>query len=78
MSYMKQQLIEETWIGTAFLGDCVMTDREREQQEVEEHLYFMTQKALKHAAQYLSQEELDVLMYHSGMTDNDLFPNVKE
>ncbi len=52
-------------------------EREREQQEVEEHLYFMTQKALKHAAQYLSQEELDVLMFHCGFTDKDLFPTIE-
>ena len=52
-------------------------EREREQQEVEEYLYFMTQKALKHAAQHLSQEELDVLMYHAGFTDKDLFPTIE-
>jgi hypothetical protein len=49
-------------------------EREYEQQEVEEHLYFMTQKALRHAAQHLPQEELDVLMFHAGFTDKDLFP----
>ena len=49
-------------------------ERKREQQEVEEHLYFMTQKALRNAAQYLPQEQMDVLMFHCGFTDNDLFP----
>jgi len=49
-------------------------EREREQQECEEHLYFMTQKALKNAAQYLPQEQMDVLMFHCGFTDKDLYP----
>jgi hypothetical protein len=51
-------------------------EREREQQEVEEHLYYLTREALLTAGQHLPQEQMDVLMFHCGFTDNDLFPTL--
>jgi hypothetical protein len=51
-------------------------EREREQQEVEEHLNYLTREALLTAGQHLPQEQMDVLMFHCGFTDNDLFPTL--
>ena len=48
-----------------------MMDREREQQEMEEYMYFATYEALKEAAKYLSSDKMDVLMYHCGFTNQD-------
>lgn len=47
-------------------------EQELQQQELEEHLYFMTREALLEAAQYLSVDKMDVLMYHCGFTNEDL------
>ena len=46
--------------------------REREQQESEEHLYYVTRQALLEAARFLSEDQMDILMYHCGFTDEDL------
>jgi superfamily II DNA helicase RecQ len=39
---------------------------------MEEHLYALTREALIEAAKHLKQEQIDILMYHCGFTDNDL------
>jgi superfamily II DNA helicase RecQ len=49
-----------------------MMEQERQQQEMEEHMYALTREALIEAAKHLKQEQIDVLMYHCGFTDNDL------
>jgi hypothetical protein len=51
-------------------------DQEREEQEVQEHLYYLTREALLTAGQHLTQEQMDVLMFHCGFTDQDLFPTI--
>ena len=54
------------------LGWEAHMEQERQQQEMEEHMYALTREALIEAAKHLKQEQLDVLMYHCGFTDNDL------
>lgn len=49
-------------------------EQERQQQEMEEHLYFMTRKALIAAGAHLPDELFDVLLYQCGFNEDDLFP----
>ena len=49
-----------------------MMEREREMQEMEEHLYALTRESLIEAAKHLKQEHMDVLKFHCGFTDNNL------
>lgn len=57
-----------------YFGEQIM-EQEREQQEAEEYLYYLTRKALIASGAHLPEELQDVLMFHCGMTDKDLFPN---